>query len=156
MAGQQVSFSPKTSLGTRMKSSSTASAVLLTGFWPQNLQHAPDGLFARQIRSLETSYFTRLKDSAPVLRGASHSVWPAFKPYPIPTPRYRNAGRSTLGDVRSAPRALLLPCTFLVPIRLEALAAFVFRHLQTAFFLKITHGRGRISTGNFWVGVADE
>ena len=35
---------------------------------------------------------------------------------------------------------LLLPRAFLVAVRLEALAAFVFRHLQTSFLLKISHG----------------
>jgi len=36
---------------------------------------------------------------------------------------------------------LLLPSTFLVTVRFEALSAFVFRHLQTSFLLKISHGK---------------
>jgi hypothetical protein len=42
---------------------------------------------------------------------------------------------------------LFLPCTLLVPVRLEALAAFVFRHLQTSFLLKISHGAKRLMKG---------
>ena len=35
---------------------------------------------------------------------------------------------------------LLLPSALLVPVGFEALAAFVFRHFQSALFLKISHG----------------
>ncbi len=34
----------------------------------------------------------------------------------------------------------LLPCALLVAVRLEALPAFVLRHLQTTFLLKVAHG----------------
>jgi len=40
----------------------------------------------------------------------------------------------------SALPALFLPSALLVAVRLEALPAFVFRHLQTSFLLKISHG----------------
>jgi len=36
---------------------------------------------------------------------------------------------------------LFLPSALLVAVRLEALPAFVFRHLQTSFLLKISHGK---------------
>ena len=39
---------------------------------------------------------------------------------------------------------LLLPSALLVAVRLEAFAAFVFRHLETALFLQVTHGVRRI------------
>ena len=44
-------------------------------------------------------------------------------------------------DTRSVvmQRRLLLPCTLLVAVRLEALPAFVFRHLQTPFLFQIAH-----------------
>ena len=42
---------------------------------------------------------------------------------------------------------LFLPRTFLVAVRLEALPAFVFRHLQTSFLLKISHGVSRLMNG---------
>ena len=35
---------------------------------------------------------------------------------------------------------LLLPSTLLVAVGLEALPAFVFRHLETALLLEISHG----------------
>jgi len=43
--------------------------------------------------------------------------------------------------------SLLLPSTLLMAIRFEAFAAFVFRHLQTSFLLKISHGE-RVSEGS--------
>jgi hypothetical protein len=50
---------------------------------------------------------------------------------------------------------LFLPCTLLMTVRFEALAAFVFRHLQTSFLLKISHGvkrlmKGQRATGPAW------
>jgi len=36
---------------------------------------------------------------------------------------------------------LFLPSALLVAVRLEALPAFVFRHLQTSFLLKVSHGK---------------
>jgi hypothetical protein len=43
---------------------------------------------------------------------------------------------------------LLLPRTLLVAVRLEALPAFVLRHLQTTFLLQVTHGERVIWSGN--------
>jgi len=43
--------------------------------------------------------------------------------------------------------ASFLPSALLVAIRFEALAAFVFRHLQTSFLLKISHGK-RVCEGS--------
>jgi hypothetical protein len=53
------------------------------------------------------------------------------------------------------PGGLLLPSTFLVPVRFEALSAFVFRHLQTSFLLKISHGIKTVDEGATcnWAGL---
>jgi hypothetical protein len=38
-------------------------------------------------------------------------------------------------------KGLLLPSTLLVAVRLEAFPAFVFRHLEAALLLEISHGK---------------
>ena len=48
---------------------------------------------------------------------------------------------------------LLLPRTLLVAICLQALAAFVLRHLQTALLLEISHGvDGLVVKGSVFCG----
>jgi len=49
---------------------------------------------------------------------------------------------------------LLLPSALLVTIRFEPLAAFVFRHLQTSFLLKVSHGVNRLMNGQRATGLA--
>jgi hypothetical protein len=57
---------------------------------------------------------------------------------------FRRAGLEIGLGVRGR---LFLPSALLVAIRFEAFAAFVFRHLQTSFLLKISHGE-RVCEGS--------
>jgi len=49
---------------------------------------------------------------------------------------------------------LFLPSTLLVAVRLEALAAFVLRHLQTSFLLEISHGEKELVNGHRATGAS--
>jgi len=76
-----------------------------------------------------------------------------FRPNSNKKPAIWNGGLRKLN--KKNPVALFLPGAFLVAIRFEALAAFVFRHLQTSFLFEISHGvkrlmKGQRATGPPW------
>jgi hypothetical protein len=67
------------------------------------------------------------------------------------TRQHELAGRKNSAELSET---LLLPRTLLVAVGLEALPAFMFRHLQTSFLLKISHGVKRLMKGQRARGLA--
>jgi hypothetical protein len=58
----------------------------------------------------------------------------------LPNKKTRPFNGRVLQIIGEVSGLLLLPRTLLVAVGLEALPAFVFRHLETALLLEISHG----------------